>query len=34
MGISRLTVNKDYRDSDSVGDRVLMILFGKGEDDK
>lgn len=31
MGISRLTTNKEYRDTDSIGDRVLMILFGKNE---
>ncbi|CAK87360.1 unnamed protein product (macronuclear) [Paramecium tetraurelia] len=34
MGLSRLTTNRDYRDADAVGDRVLMILFGKGEDEK
>ena len=34
MGLSRLTTNRDYRDADNVGDRVLMILFGKGEDEK
>lgn len=31
MGISRLTINKEYRDTDNIGDRVLMILFGKNE---
>lgn len=29
MGLSRLTSNKDYKDFDSPGDRVLLVLLGK-----
>ncbi|CAD8143475.1 unnamed protein product [Paramecium octaurelia] len=29
MGLSRLTSNKDYKDFDHPGDRVLLVLLGK-----
>lgn len=28
--MSRLTINKDYKDFDSAGDRVLLVLMGNG----
>lgn len=28
MGLSRLTINKDYKDFESPGDRVLLVLLG------
>ena len=29
MGLSRLTSNRDYKDFDAPGDRVLLVLLGK-----
>lgn len=29
MGISRLTIHKEYTDFDNPGDRVLLILMNK-----
>ena len=29
MGISRLTSNKEYKDYDNSGDRVLLVLIDR-----